>query len=108
VSVCELFSFIVPLSGLWVYAACWWVVSASAAGEEKALIWHHCLASAMQSAGRASESPSTPITPQKNVTHVLTKQLSIVDVSTRIATAVDESLSRSNRSRFSHDNSSLP
>ena len=44
-----------------------------------------------------TESPSLRL---QHVTHVLTKQLSIVEVSTKIATAVDDSLSKQNKAHF--------
>ena len=45
----------------------------------------------------STESPSLRL---QHVTHVLTKQLSIVEVSTKIATAVDESLSKQQKALF--------
>lgn len=45
----------------------------------------------------STESPSLRL---QHVTHVLTKQLSIVEVSTKIATAVDESLFKQQKALF--------
>jgi ATP-dependent Lon protease len=45
----------------------------------------------------STESPSLRL---QHVTHVLTKQLSIAEVSTKIATAVDESLSKQQKALF--------
>jgi ATP-dependent Lon protease len=45
----------------------------------------------------STESPSLRL---QHVTHVLTKQFSIAEVSTKIATAVDESLSKQEKAHF--------
>ena len=82
-------------------------------GEDEALIGVYCLASKNSSLIPAlflfvvllfTESPSLHL---QHVTHVLAKQLSIAEVSTKIATAVDEFLEANIRHSFC-DNSSLP